>query len=71
MPKYDLKVVPNAEPNADGEWMTDVEVPAGVRIYDFVPRKGHHVVQGSPSRDPQDGGPMHAHFLNTGLPSNY
>jgi len=43
-----LKIVPDAEPNADGEWI-DADVPCqfddAKKIYDFVPRPDWHVVQ--------------------------
>jgi len=41
--KYQLKIVPDEEPNADGEWVdyAGSEKPT----YDTVVRKGWHVVQ--------------------------
>lgn len=62
MPRYDLKIVPNDRPNADGKWITE-DVPAafaGKAVYAFVPRPGYHVVQYKPVPALQDGGPMHA-----------
>lgn len=62
MARFDLKIVPDAEPNADGEWVTE-DVPAaftGRAIFSFVPKPGYHVVQARKVPSLQDGGPMHA-----------
>lgn len=51
-----LKIVPDAEPNADGEWI-DADVPfqfKGRALYDFIPRSGYHIVQSAAPRYPRD-----------------
>lgn len=58
MARYDLKLVPDAEPNADGFWI-EAEVPNGFDLFKLTPKPGHHVVQARPTQDPRDGGPMH------------
>ena len=56
-----LKIVPDAEPNADGEWI-DADVPIQFddnrAIYDFVPREGWHVVQRRRPEYPRDTEPF-------------
>lgn len=46
--RWMLKIVPDASPNADGEWI-DADVPcqfdSDKEIYSFVPRPDWHVVQ--------------------------
>ena len=56
---FGLKIVPNAELNADGEWIR-VEVPHGTCVWDFEPRPGYHVVSYQTPRSLRDGGPMGA-----------
>lgn len=53
-----LKLVPDAEPNADGVWASVDGVPPDVRPFDLKPRTGYHVVA-TDVRDHRDGGPMH------------
>lgn len=62
--QYRLKIVPDDQPNADGRWVS-ADVPPSTKPYDFEPKPGFHVVQ-AVRDDPQDGGPMHAHFLSRG-----
>ena len=68
MPMMEAKIVPDSQPNADGVWKT-INIPqafmGGMKPFSYVPEPGHHIVQvRKPSQsDPQDGGPMHAHFL--------
>lgn len=62
MMKYNLRIVPDISPNDDGK-MIEAEIPCGINPFDCVPVKYHHVVYFEKSRDPQDGGPMHAAFL--------
>lgn len=61
--RWMLKIVPDAEPNADGEWI-DADVPCQFdddrKIYDFVPRPGHHVVQRAAPKWPRDTRSTHA-----------
>lgn len=59
MTLYDLKVVPDDQPNADGVWERH-EVPHETRVWDFEPRPGHHVVRYQHPRSLRDGGPMNA-----------
>lgn len=64
MPLYQIKLVPDAEPNADGTWHT-AGVPLGFQAHDFwnwAAKPGFHIVDYR-SHDPQDGGPMHANHL--------
>jgi hypothetical protein len=56
--RYDLKIVPNAQPNADGEWI-EAEVPKGFDIIKLTPKPDHHVVAVRTTQDPREGGPMH------------
>lgn len=50
-----LKIVPDAEPNADGEWIdADVPVQFEEDVYSFIPRKGWHVVQKAAPKYPRD-----------------
>lgn len=55
--RWMLKIVPDAEPNAEGEWV-DADVPCQFdddkKIYDFVPRPGYHVVQRAAPKYPRD-----------------
>jgi hypothetical protein len=65
MPMMQVKVVPDAQPNADGVWeLHDVPKTKGRGTFDFVPRPGFHIVAMRKPDDPQDGGPMHARFLD-------
>jgi len=59
MPRYELKLVPNDDPNADGFWVeadVDIESAAaagktGFRVFeDASPVPGHHVVNAVPFR---------------------
>lgn len=64
MPLYQIKLVPDAEPNADGTWHT-AGVPLGFQAQDFwnwAAKPGFHIVDYR-SHDPQNGGPMHANHL--------
>ena len=61
--RWMLKIVPDARPNADGEWI-DVDVPCQFdsdrAIYSFVPRPGWHVVQRSAPTWPRETRSTHA-----------
>lgn len=62
-------LVPDAEPNADSTAHL-VEMPhwlRGPELWNWKPKPGFHIVKYS-SYDPQDGGPMHAHFLPQSTP---
>lgn len=51
-----LKIVPDDDPNADGEWI-DADVPCqfeGKALYDFIPRPGYHIVQSAAPKYPRD-----------------
>lgn len=54
---YRLKIVPNTEPNADGEWVdySGSEKPH----YDMVIREGWHVVQITREFDDRSGESMY------------
>lgn len=55
--RWMLKIVPDAEPNAEGEWI-DADVPCqfeGQALWDFIPRPGYHVVQSRAPRYPREG----------------
>jgi hypothetical protein len=58
--RWMLKIVPDAAPNADGEWV-DADVPCQLdsnrEIYNFVPRPGYHVVQRAAPTYPRDSEP--------------
>lgn len=55
--RWMLKIVPDAEPNSDGEWI-DADVPFQFweekQIYNFVPRPGWHVVQRTEPKWPRE-----------------
>jgi len=64
VPLYRIKLVPDAEPNADGTWHY-AEVPPGLKGKDFwnwKAKPGFHIVNYE-AHNPQDGGPMHANHL--------
>ena len=66
---YDVKIVPDAEPNADGRWIVIEVLEADVKngLYNLYPVPGHpdhHIVMYRRTPHPQDGGPMHASFLS-------
>jgi|TARA_R100000049_G_C1926070_1_gene70520 hypothetical protein len=52
MIRVSLKIVPDAEPNADGRWI-DAEVPADAAFFKLRPIAEHHVVAYRKSHDPQ------------------
>ena len=58
MKRFALKLVPDAEPDADGEWIV-ADLPADVDPFALAPRDGYHVVAVGRPDDPRDGGPMH------------
>ena len=57
-----LKLVPDAEPDADGFW-EEAEVPPGLPLFKLKPLTDHHIVAYRAADSLQDGGPMHAEFL--------
>ena len=61
--RWMLKIVPDAEPNAEGEWI-DADVPCQFcgpkAIYDFIPRPGWHVVQRDHPKWPREIASTHA-----------
>lgn len=59
MTTLDLKIVPDDQPNAPGEWVRQ-EVPHGSDPYDHVPKPGYHVVRYQSPRSLRDGGPMYS-----------
>ena len=63
MRRFAVKLAPNSDPNAEGGWVSYwAETAPELGFLEIKP--DHHVVRVR-SDDPQDGGPMHAHFLRS------
>lgn len=68
---FQIKVVPNSQPNADGEWLRALAPEDGIECGAELPHNGelHHIVQARRVKEENpfdfaDGGPQHAALLN-------